>query len=107
MGNPLQDSCLENPVDRGAWRVRVYKVAKGSDLTEQLSTHACWRPCTSQDSPEKQPTAYLHTEVSHKVLAPAVVKTEVCQDLQLASWRPRMALGIAPVHDPRPENQEC
>ena len=27
-GNPLQDSCLENPVDRGAWRATVYRVAK-------------------------------------------------------------------------------
>ena len=27
-GNPLQCSCLENPKDRGAWQVRVYRVAK-------------------------------------------------------------------------------
>ena len=27
-GNPLQYSCLENPVDTGAWRVIVHKVAK-------------------------------------------------------------------------------
>ena len=27
-GNPLQYSCLENPMDRGAWRVRVHGVAK-------------------------------------------------------------------------------
>ena len=26
-GNPLQDSCLENPTDRGAWRAAVYGVA--------------------------------------------------------------------------------
>ena len=24
-GNPLQDSCLENPMDRGAWWVTVHK----------------------------------------------------------------------------------
>ena len=29
-GNPLQYSCLENPVDRGAWRDTVYK----SDTTK-------------------------------------------------------------------------
>ena len=28
-GNPLQYSCLENPVDRGAWQVAVQGVAKG------------------------------------------------------------------------------
>ena len=27
-GNPLQDSCLENPVDGGAWRATVHRVAK-------------------------------------------------------------------------------
>ena len=27
-GNPLQYSCLENPMDRGAWRTTVYGVAK-------------------------------------------------------------------------------
>ena len=27
-GTPLQYSCLENPMDRGAWRARVYGVAR-------------------------------------------------------------------------------
>jgi len=27
-GNPLQYSCLENPVDRGAWWATVHGVAK-------------------------------------------------------------------------------
>ena len=27
-GNPLQDSCLENPTDRGAWRAAVLRVTK-------------------------------------------------------------------------------
>ena len=27
-GNPLQDSCLGNPVDRGVWRATVHGVAK-------------------------------------------------------------------------------
>ena len=27
-GNSLQDSCLENPIDRGAWRSIVHRVAK-------------------------------------------------------------------------------
>ena len=31
-GNPLQYSCLENPMDRGAWRATVYAVAKDSDM---------------------------------------------------------------------------
>ena len=27
-GNPLQCSCLENPMDRGAWRATVHGVAE-------------------------------------------------------------------------------
>ena len=27
-GNPLQYSCLENPMDRGAWRATVHGVTK-------------------------------------------------------------------------------
>ena len=32
-GNPLQYPCPENPMDRGAWRARVHRVAE-SDVTE-------------------------------------------------------------------------
>ena len=32
-GNPLQYSCLENPMDRGAWRATVHWVTE-SDTTE-------------------------------------------------------------------------
>ena len=32
-GNPLQYSCLENPMDRRAWRAVVHEVAE-SDMTE-------------------------------------------------------------------------
>ena len=28
-GNPLQDSCLENPMDGGAWQAEVHGVAEG------------------------------------------------------------------------------
>ena len=30
-GNPIQYSCLENPMDRGVWQAVVHKVAKDSD----------------------------------------------------------------------------
>ena len=38
-GNPLQYSCLENPMDRGAWRATVHKIAKSWTQLKRLSTH--------------------------------------------------------------------
>jgi len=32
-GNPLQYSCLENPMDRGAYGATVHVIAKESDTT--------------------------------------------------------------------------
>ena len=34
-GCPLQYSCLEDPMDRGAWRATVHGVLKESDTTEE------------------------------------------------------------------------
>ena len=58
-GNPLQYSCLENPMDKGAWRAAVHGVTEGwtrlSDFTftfhsraleKEMATHSsvlAWR----------------------------------------------------------------
>ena len=39
-GNPLQCSCLENPMDRGAWQATVYRVTKSWTQLKQLNMHA-------------------------------------------------------------------
>ena len=39
-GYALQCSCLENPMDRGAWWATVHEGHKESDMTEWLSMHA-------------------------------------------------------------------
>ena len=49
-GNPLQYSCLESPMDRGAWWATVREVARvGHDLTTRPPAHSqfkkpsvCW-----------------------------------------------------------------
>ena len=40
-GNPLQHSCLENPMDRGCWWATVHRVAQSWTQLKQLSTHTC------------------------------------------------------------------
>ena len=37
-GNPLQYSCLENPMDREAWWATVHRVAKSPTRLKQLHT---------------------------------------------------------------------
>ena len=39
--NPLQYSCLENPMDRRAWWTTVHRVAQSWTRLKQLSMHAC------------------------------------------------------------------
>ena len=44
--NPLQYSCLENPMDRGAWWATVHRTAKSQT---RLKTHTCIHALTVQD----------------------------------------------------------
>ena len=41
-GNPLQYSCQENPMDRGAWKIKAYGVTRSQIRLKQLKqcTHA-------------------------------------------------------------------
>ena len=41
-GNPLQYSCLENPMDRGAWRAIVHRIAVRWDLLYFLLFYRYW-----------------------------------------------------------------
>ena len=50
--NPLQYSCLENPMDRGAWRATVQGGRKSGKVIKRLSTHA--RPLLAVSSQGKR-----------------------------------------------------
>ena len=42
--NPLQYACLENPMDREAWRAMIHRVAKSQTGLKQLNTYAWIHP---------------------------------------------------------------
>ena len=93
-GNPLQSSCLENPVDRGAWWAAVHGVVKSqtqlSDFTftfhfhaleKEMATHPsvlAWRiPGTGE--PGELPSLGSH-RVGHEgsdLAAESVIQSEV------------------------------
>ena len=51
--NPRQYSCLENPMDRGAWWATVHRVAKSQTWLKWPSTHAGMHLCNK--TPRKTP----------------------------------------------------
>ena len=65
-GNPLQYSCLENPMDRRDWRATVHRVSKSQTRLKQLSntpqSHRIIGYCL-----QIQAILYLHS-FSHFVL---------------------------------------
>ena len=64
--NPLQYSCLENPMDRGAWRVTVHRAAKSQTRLKRLSLQAhgtCWLSWNWQA--ELRGSSLLQTLASH------------------------------------------
>ena len=53
-GNPLQYSCLENPMKRGTWRATVHRVTKSRTRLKRFSMYACiyQHLLASQSSPD-------------------------------------------------------
>ena len=53
-GTPLQYSCLENPIDRGAWKAAVHGVAEGrtqlSNFTFTFHLHALEKEMATHSS---------------------------------------------------------
>ena len=59
-GNTLQYSCLLNPIDRGAWRATVHRIAESgtTEVIEHTRT-LCFICCTSLN-PYKIPAGRYH-----------------------------------------------
>ena len=75
-GNPLQYSCLENPIDRGAWQATVHRVKRvGHDLATKPPPFpiACWTP-TDLEGLTFQCHIFLPFHTVHGVLTARILE---------------------------------
>ena len=75
-GNPLQSSCLENPVDRGAWWAALHGVTQNQMQLKRFCMHACmdgrrnWQPTPAYLAwriPGTEELGWLLSMGSHRV----------------------------------------
>ena len=78
-GNPLQYSCLENPMDRGAWRATVHGVTNSQTrLNTRACTHALStytdkhtgkkrQPLVMKDGPDTGHTKHKYSDFSRNI----------------------------------------
>ena len=71
-GNLLQYSCLENPMDRGAWQATVHGVTKSRTWLKWLSMHAC-TSCISERRNEEDVLEFQRLEGLTSQRDPALV----------------------------------
>ena len=95
-GNPLQYSCLENSMDRGAWRATVHRVAKSWIWLMWLSMHAPWVQHLARSS---RYYSVLHFFVKTHVGTSLVVQQlRIC--LAMQGMRVRFLVGELRSHMP-------
>ena len=65
-GNPLQCSCLENPMDRGAWWAAVYGVAQSRTRLKRLSSSSGSMMSSARDSEVDKTVSFLQCSQSSR-----------------------------------------
>ena len=82
-GNTHQYSCLENPMDRGAWRVTVHGVTKELDMAEATNTFTfTFIPCAKTGSSIQQKGRSVSKEFMSLSKLQDIVKDRVTGILQ-------------------------
>ena len=61
-GNPLQYPCLKYPMDRGAWRATVHRVAKSQTQLKRLHTQRKKRTYLERDAFHRQNAVCLERQ---------------------------------------------
>ena len=89
-GNPLQYSCLEYPMARGAWQVIVHRAAKSRMLLKWLSMHACM----ISSVPTSRLVLYLHCAI---LVLQLPCKVNMCKCSVLSLCNPWTVADQAPL----------
>ena len=66
-GNPFQYPCLENPTDRGAWWITVYRIAKSWTALKQLRRLAHWNKVKMLEESSQQCLKGRHQIASNSI----------------------------------------
>ena len=94
-GNPLQYSCLENPLDRGAWWATVHRIAKSWTWPKWLSTHTQMDPFSlvAQSCVTLWPRGLQHTRLPCPSPTP-----RACSNSHPSSWwcHPTISFSVVP-----------
>ena len=86
-GNPLQYSCLENPVDRGAWRATVYGSQRGRHNSVNLR-YADDTTLMAESEEELKSLLMKVKDESEKVgLKLNIQKTKIMASGPITSWQ--------------------
>ena len=80
-GNPLQDSCLENPMDRGDWQATVHEVAR---VRHNLATKLPPPPYLINIKYNKTSQYSIHLKLTHyyKQLSDQISRSVVSNSLR-------------------------
>ena len=84
-GNPLQYSCLETPMDRGAWWAIVHKVAKSRTCLKWQHAHSTYENWRSRTLVPLLPSAMVHAQ-SMECVAPWINVLSLHYGLHLSSF---------------------
>ena len=87
-GNPLQYSCLGNPMDRRAWWATVHGITKESDTTRDKSPHAH----THTHTRTWQITSRTHTHT--RARARTHVHTHILAPWLVSPWLPNIQIAV-------------
>ena len=96
-GNPLQSSCLENPMDRRAWQATVHGVTKGQTRLKQLSTHTHILPHTTPHTLHHTFTCYTRYSYHSRKKKQLLIQTTVWMNLTHVMWRERNQTQKSPL----------